>query len=142
MTIKIPREIGDWIEYCKHNDFTIYGALEPNDYYSEKFADTFDGDAKKCAKWARINSNDFAYAWVNGYEVDKKYYYIAVPCGNDIYRRAFVDSGGKLIIGNFTYSSEKDIAKISKDASVKLTEKVIKESELAWVWQFAKELGL
>lgn len=53
-----------------------------------------------------------------------------------------MDSKGKLIIGNFVYYSEKDIAKLSKDASVKLTEKVIKESELAWVWQFAKELGI
>lgn len=142
ITLSIPREIGEWIEYCKSNAFTIYGALKPNDYYSEKFADIFDGDAEKCAKWARMNSNDFAYAWVNGYEVNEKYYYIAVPCGNDTYRRAFVDSTGKLVIGNFTYSSEKDIAKLSKDASVKLTKKIIKDSELPWVWQFAKELGI
>lgn len=134
ITIKIPREIGEWIEYCKDRGMSLYGALEPVDTFGQPLYETFSKDAYKCAKWAKCNSNEFAYAWVNGYEIDEKYYYIAVPCGNDTYRRAFVNSGGKLIIGNFTYSSEKDIAKISKDASVKLTEKDIKESELAWVW--------
>lgn len=141
-TLLIPRDIAEWIEYCKHNAFTIYGALEPNDYYSEKFADTFDGDAKKCAKWARSNSNDFAYAWVNGYEVDEKYYYIVIPCGEDTYRRVFMNSNRNLVISGFTYHSEEEARKVSKDSSFKLTEKVIKESELAWVWQFAKELGI
>lgn len=142
ITLSIPREIGEWIEYCKACSITLYGALDPVDKFGMCIAEMFKGDAFECAKWARNNSNDFAYAWVNGYEVNEKYYYIAVPCGNDTYRRAFVDSTGKLVIGNFTYSSEKDIAKLSKDASVKLTEKVIKDSELPWVWQFAKELEL
>ena len=141
-TVKIPREIGEFIEYCKYHNITLYEALCLTYDFSTPSDRVFKGDISKCVQWARKNSNDFACAWVNGYEVDEKYYYIAVPCGNDTYRRAFVDSGGKLIIGNFTYSSKKDIAKISKDASVKLTEKVIKESELAWVWQFAKELGI
>lgn len=103
--IKIPREIGDWIEYCKHNAFTIYGALEPNDYYSKKFADTFDGDAEKCAKWARSNSNDFAYAWVNGYEVDEKHYYVAIPIQHGHYRRLFVLSSGRVALCEHNYES-------------------------------------
>ena len=141
-TLLIPRDIAEWIEYCKGRGITLYGALEPNDKYGELLADTFEGDVHSCAQWARIHSDDFAYAWINGYSVMDKYYYIAVPCGNDTYRRALVDSKGKLIIGNFVYYSNKDIAKLSKDANVKLTEKVIKESELAWLWQFAKELGI
>lgn len=141
-TLLIPRAIAEWIEYCKSRDIPLYGALEPNDGYDELIADSFKGDLYTCAQWAKLHSDDFAYAWVKGYSVMDKHYYIAIPCGNDTYRRAFVDSRGKLVIGNFTYTSEKDIAKISKDANVKLTEKVIKESELAWVWQFAKELEL
>lgn len=142
ITLRIPREIGEWIEYCKSCSITLYGALDPVDKFGTSIAETFNGDAEKCATWARKNSNDFAYAWVNGYEVEEKYYYIAVPCGNGTYRRAFVDSEEKLVIGNFTYTNEEDIAKVSKDAKVKLTEKIIKESELSWTWQFAKELEL
>lgn len=141
-TLLIPRVIAEYIEYCKSRDITLYGALELNDRYDELVDDSFKGDSYTCSQWAKLHSDDFAYAWVNGYSVMDKYYYIAVPCGNDTYRRAFVDSKGKLIIGNFVYYSEKDIAKVSKDACVKLTDKVIKESELAWVWQFAKELEL
>ncbi len=139
-TILIPRDIAEWIEYCKHNNITLYKSLCLTYDFSTHSDRVFKGDISKCVQWARKNSNDFAYAWVNGYELDEKYYYIAIPCGNNAYRRAFVDSGGKLVIGNFTYSSEKDIAKLSKDANVKLTEEIIKNSELPWVWQFAKEL--
>lgn len=142
MTIKIPREIGDWIEYCKHNAFTIYGALEPNDYYSEKFADTFDGDAKKCAKWARMNSNDFAYAWVNGYEVDEKHYYVAIPIQHGHYRRLYVLSSGRVALCEHNYESLELLKKHSRNAHIQLTEKMIKDSPLSWAWQFAKELEL
>ena len=140
--IKIPREIGDWIEYCKHNAFTIYGALEPNDYYSKKFADTFDGDTKKCTKWARMNSNDFAYAWVNGYEVDEKYYYVAIPIEHGHYRRLVVLSSGRVALGEIAYGSIDKLKKQAIKVNEKLTEKMIKDSPLSWAWQFAKELEL
>ena len=140
--IKIPREIGDWIEYCKHNAFTIYGALEPNDYYSKKFADTFDGDTEKCIKWARMNSNDFAYAWVNGYEVDEKYYYVAIPIEHGYYRRLVVLSSGRVTLGYIDYDSIDKLKKQAIKVNEKLTEKMIKDSPLSWAWQFAKELEL
>lgn len=140
--IKIPKEIGEWIEYCNSHAFTIYGALEPNDYYSKKFADTFDGDAKKCVKWARMNSNDFAYAWVNGYEVEEKYYYVAIPIEHGYYRRLIVLSSGRVALGDSNYESLELLKKHSRQASDKLTEKMIKDSPLSWAWQFAKELGL
>lgn len=140
ITIRIPREIGEWIEYCKSHCITLYGALDPIDKFGEHIAESFKGDANKCAKWARTNSNDFAYAWVNGYEVDEKHYYIAVPCGEGDYRRVFVNTRDVLVIGACVYSSEEEIAKVTKEARVPITKKLIKDSELAWVWQFAKEL--
>lgn len=142
ITMRIPREIGEWIEYCKRRGFTIYGALAPNNYYGEKIDKTFNGDADTCAQWARINSNDFAYAWVNGYEVDEKYYYIVIPCGEGTYRRVFMNSNRNLVISGFTYHSEEEARKIAKDSSFKLTEKMVKDSPLSWTWQFAKELEL
>ena len=142
ITLRIPIEIGEWIEYCKDEDISIYRALYPVDRYGEPIAETFEGDVYKCSLWARMNSNDFAYAWVNGYEVDEKYYYIVIPCGEGTYRRVFMNSNRNLVISGFTYHSEEEARKVSKDSSFKLTEKIVKDSELSWVWQFAKELEI
>lgn len=142
ITIKIPREIGEWIKYCKSRSITLYKALHPVDRFGELIGGAFEGDVYKCAKWARTNSNDFAYAWVNGYEVDEKYYYIVIPCGEGTYRRVFMNSNRNLVISGFTYHSEEEARKIAKDSSFKLTEKMVKDSPLSWTWQFAKELEL
>lgn len=142
ITIKIPREIGEWIKYCKSRSITLYKALHPVDRFGELIGGAFEGDVYKCAKWAKTNSNDFAYAWVNGYEVDEKYYYIVIPCGEGTYRRVFMNSNRNLEISGFTYYSEEEAIKIAKDSSFKLTEKMIKDSPLSWAWQFARELEL
>ena len=142
ITIKIPREIGEWIEYCKDRGMSLYGALEPVDTFGQPLYETFSKDAYKCAKWAKCNSNEFAYAWVNGYEVDEKYYYVVIPCGEGTYRRVFMNSNRNLVISGIKYHSEEDARKIAKDSSFKLTEKMVKDSELSWVWQFAKELEI
>lgn len=140
ITIKIPREIGEWIEYCKGRGFTIYRAFEPSNKYGESIADSFSGDADTCAQWAKINSNDFAYAWVNGYELDEKYYYVAIPIQHGHYRRLCVLSSGRVALGEHSYESIELLKKHSRQAHDKLTEKLIKDSPLSWAWQFAKEL--
>ena len=140
--MRIPREVGEWIEYCKRRGFTVYGALAPNDYYGEKVDKTFNGDAGTCAQRARINSNVFAYAWVNGYEVDEKYYYVAIPIEHGHYRRLIVLSSGRLALGDHNYESLELLKKHSRQASDQITEKMIKDSPLSWAWQFAKELEL
>ena len=141
-TLLIPRVIAEWIEYCKSCSITLYGALDPVDKFGMSIAETFNGDALKCAKWARSNSNDFAYAWVNGYEVDEKYYYVAIPIENGRYRRLVVLSSGRVALGDHTYESLELLKKHSRQAYGKLTEKMIKDSPLSWAWQFAKELEL
>lgn len=142
ITLKIPREIGEWIEYCKSCSITLYGALDPVDKFGVSIAETFKGDALKCAKWARTNSNDFAYAWVKGYEVDEKYYYVAIPIEYGNYRRLVVLSSGRVALGERDYESIDAIKNFSIQANEKLTEKMIKDSPLSWAWQFAKELEL
>lgn len=142
ITIRIPREIGEWIEYCKSCSITLYGALDPVDKFGMSIAETFKGDALKCAKWARTNSNDFAYAWVNGYEVDEKYYYVAIPIEDGHYRRLVVLSSGRVALGEITYESIDELKKQAIRVKEKLTEKMIKDSPLSWAWQFAKELEL
>ena len=142
ITIRIPREIGEWIEYCKGRGFTIYRAFEPSNKYGESIADSFSGDADTCSQWAKINSNDFAYAWVNGYEVDEKYYYVAIPIEHGHYRRLIVLSSGRVALGDHNYESLELLKKHSRQASDQITEKMIKDSPLSWAWQFAKELEL
>lgn len=142
ITMRIPREIGEWVEYCKGRGFTIYRAFEPSNKYGESIADSFSGDADTCAQWAKINSNNFAYAWVNGYEVDEKHYYVAIPIEHGHYRRLIVLSSGRVALGDHNYESLELLKKHSRQASDQLTEKMIKDSPLSWAWQFAKELEI
>lgn len=142
ITLKIPREIGEWIEYCKSNSFTIYKALYPVDRFGELIGETFEGDVSKCALWARMNSNEFAYAWVKGYEIDEKYYYVAIPIEHGHYRRLVVLSSGRVALGETDYTSIDLLKDYSIKSNEKLTERMIKDSPLSWAWQFAKELEL
>ena len=49
-TLLIPRDIAEWIEYCKSCSITLYGALDPVDKFGMSIAETFNCDAFKCAK--------------------------------------------------------------------------------------------
>ena len=142
ITMRIPREIGEWIEYCKSRSITLYKALHPVDRFGELIGGAFEGDVYKCAKWARINSNDFAYAWVNGYEVDEKYYYVAIPVEGGRYRRLLAYNNGTLALDDHNYYSIDKLIEHTKNSTTQITEKMIKDSPLSWAWQFARELEL
>lgn len=140
--VEIPSHISDWIVYCKNNQFTLLGALSPVGHFGEPLANSFKGDVLKCAKWAKANSNIFADAWVNGYKVKKeKYYYVAIPVELGRYRRLGVLASGRVCLLDHNYESIELLKKHSEQSTGKLTEQMIKESELSWAWQFAKELG-
>lgn len=141
-TLLIPRDIAEWIEYCKSRSIPLYKALHPVDRFGELIGGAFEGDVYKCAKWARTNSNHFAYALVNGYEIDEKYYYVAIPIEHGHYRRLIVLSSGRLALGDHNYESLELLKKHSRQASDQITEKMIKDSPLSWAWQFARELEL
>lgn len=138
---EIPSNISDWIVYCKENQFTLLGALNPVGDFGEPIANTFKGDVYKCAKWAMANSNIFADAWVNGYKVKKEtYYYVAIPVGGGFYNRLAVNYSGEVFLDTRNYLSMDKLIKHSRQSVQQLTEDKIKESPLAWAWQFAKEL--
>lgn len=141
-TLLIPREIAEWVEYCKSCSITLYGALDPVDKFGMSIAETFNGDALKCAKWARTNSNEFAYAWVNGYEVDEKHYYVAIPVEGGRYRRLLAYNNATLALDDHNYYSIDKLIEHTKNSTRQITEKMIKDSPLSWAWQFAKELEL
>lgn len=142
ITMRIPREIGEWIEYCKARGISLYGALEPVDIIGQSLNETFSKDAYKCAKWAKCNSNEFAYAWVNGYEVDEKHYYVAIPVEGGRHRRLLAYNNGTLALDDHNYYSIDKLIEHTKNSTTQITEKMIKNSPLSWAWQFAKELEL
>lgn len=139
--VEIPTNISEWIVYCKENNFNLLGALSPVGDFGEPLANSFKGDAIKCAKWAMANSNIFADAWVNGYKVKKEtYYYVAIPVGGGFYNRLAVNCSGEVFLDTRNYLSIDKLIKHSRQSVQQLTEDKIKESPLSWAWQFAKEL--
>ena len=74
--VVIPEFVADWIEYCKEHNFTLLGCLDPVDEFGTSLSEGFKGDTKKCVKWCRKESNNFARAWLDGYEVEKEKRYL------------------------------------------------------------------
>lgn len=71
----IPKHIAEWIEYCKRNEFTLFGCLDPALDFEELVNESFKGDIRKCIRWCRKESNTLARAWLDGYQIEqyKKY---------------------------------------------------------------------
>lgn len=65
--VKVPQYIADKIEYCKKSDgYNLFHAID----YSYNF--------KECASWLELkdNTETFARAWLDGYEVEKEKRYL------------------------------------------------------------------
>lgn len=71
----VPQFVADWIEYCKEHNFTLFGCLDPANGFEGLAGETFEGDVRKCIRWCRRESNNFARAWLDGYTVEKEKYY-------------------------------------------------------------------
>ena len=72
----VPQFVADWIEYCKGEGLTLLGSLDPIDKFGNSLANSFKDDVKVCISWASRNSDVFARAWLDGYEVEKEKRYI------------------------------------------------------------------
>lgn len=68
----VPQFVAEWIEYCKCNNFTLLGCLDPLDDFGTALAEGFEGDTRKCLRWCRRESNKFARAWLDGYEIEEE----------------------------------------------------------------------
>lgn len=123
----IPQNVADYIEYCKAWNLSILNAIRKN-----------IDIAYDCAEWVRNNSDEFAKAWVNGYTIQEKYYYVAIPSGFDKYKMLINDYG--LLVSSGNYASIDEVKYSTKNRKYNITEKMIKESDLSWAWQFAEEL--
>lgn len=74
--VAVPQYIADWIEYCKCNNLTLLGCLDPLDDFGTALAEGFEGDTRKCLRWCRRESDKFARAWLDGYTVEKEKKYL------------------------------------------------------------------
>ena len=72
----VPQFVADWIEYFKKCSGTLYGSTAPYSYYGRAITDDFEGDVTKVLRWIRDNSEVYARAWLDGYEVDKEPKYL------------------------------------------------------------------
>ena len=93
--VTVPQFVADWIEYCKCNNFTLLGFLDPVDDFGTPLSEDFKGNARKCIKWCRKESDKVARAWLDGYEIEKEKRYevrlkntddYLVKTNNDDYR--------------------------------------------------------
>lgn len=72
----IPQFVADWIEYLKKCSGTLYGNIAPYSYYGRAITDYFEGDVTKVLRWIRNNSEAYARAYLDGYEVEKEKRYL------------------------------------------------------------------
>lgn len=81
----VPQSVVDWIEHIKKCSGTLYGSTAPYSYYGRAITDDFEGDVTEVLRWIRDNSEVYARAWLDGYEVEKeKRYLVKIKgiCGN------------------------------------------------------------
>lgn len=74
--VKIPQEIADWIECCKKINYTLYKSMNPFANCGLNGLEEFSGNIEEVLKWIRHNSETYARAWTEGYEVEKEERYL------------------------------------------------------------------
>lgn len=142
---EIPEYIVHWIDYCKLTNVDFVRSFLVDKYCLYNYAR--QSDLPKIKDWFKSSKNRIVFidAWENGYTVKKeKHYYIAVPAGtlsgNSYYMRVCVSNTGEVFLGTHNYLSMDKLIKHSRQSDFQITEEIIKNSQLAWTWQFAKEL--
>lgn len=125
--VKIPQYIADWIEYFKKYSGSLYGSIAPYSYYGHAITDDFVGDVKKTLGWIRNNSETYARAWLDGYEVEKeKRYRVEMKGISSLFRYLKYNSlTGKWYMGNDT--ENEDVKKTH-------TRKEIEDAGFGWVF--------
>ena len=127
--VTIPRFIADWITKAKteglkrKNSLGSYEELFPSDSaYSAMFSIFIKGFAiGEVRNWVAENTDTFALAWINGYEIEKeKRYRVSLKNGQPLL---------KAYLGKALYFSQ-DIA----IESYKVTRKELEEAGFGWVF--------
>lgn len=115
--VTIPQFVADWIEHLKKCSGTLYGSTAPYSYYGRAITDDFEGGVTEVLRWIRDNSEVYARAWLDGYEIEKQKQYLV----------RIKETGQYL---------EKTLPLISFSSLFKstFTKKELKESGFSWVF--------
>ena len=123
--VKIPQSVADWIEHFKKCSGTLYGSTAPYSYYGRAITDDFEGDVTEVLRWIRDNSEVYARAWLDGYEVEKEKRY-TVKVKGKIKENLLVYGLG---IGRYFFAITYDITKRGEH-----TRKELEEAGFGWVF--------
>ena len=138
--VEVPKVIANWIEYCKELNIDLIHSMNPNHSIFNIHVE-FKERADAIFYWILDNSELYARAFLDGYEVKpEKRYFIAIPVGNGWYNRVIVSINGNVSLDSHNYVSLDKLRRHDRQSRIPLTEDLIKNSELAWAWQFATEL--
>ena len=72
----VPQFVADWIEYCKFTHVDLQHALLVGDVYFYNYANQNDFSKLKEFLKTENNQENFARAWLDGYEVEKEKRYL------------------------------------------------------------------
>ncbi|CYV83333.1 DUF1642 domain-containing protein [Streptococcus suis] len=140
-TVVLPKEVAEWIEYCKTNELTLLGAFDPVSEHGIGLANTFTGEVWKGVDWAKRNQETFARAWLDGYEIEQeKLYTVEIPDPNRSDTVTFLyKENGKVFIGSDIFLDEVPNYKWKNEPENQLTEAEIKQ-DFEWAWRFREEV--
>lgn len=80
--VTVPQFVADWIDYCKKHNLTLFGCLDPEGGFESLINETFKGEVRKCIRWCRRESDIFARAWLDGYEIEEEKRYLVKMKGH------------------------------------------------------------
>ena len=124
--VKVPQVVADWIEYFKKCSGTFYGSTVPYSCYGRAITDDFEGNVKETLGWIRNNSESYARAWLDGYEVEEEPKYTvkikSTKCSTN--SLVFSESTGAWFFSVTTYHGVR----------FKHTRKQLEEADFGWVF--------
>lgn len=120
--VTVPQFVADWIEYCKKHNFTLFGCLDPVNGFESLADEIFEGDIRKCIRWCRKESNNFARAWLDGYTVEKEKRYEVILCNGQSLKTVYRQGEDRL-----------DFEKVYGDLE-RFTRKQLEKAGFGWVF--------
>ena len=72
----IPQFVADWIKYCKFTNVNLQNALFVGDVYFYNYANQNDFSKLKEFLKTENNQENFARAWLDGYEIEQEKRYL------------------------------------------------------------------
>lgn len=124
----VPQFVADWIEYCKFTHVDLQHALLVGDVYFYNYANQNDFSKLKEFLKTENNQENFARAWLDGYEVEEeKRYYVR-------FKGMESDDFNYLNFIKFQHAWVLSSLKIDKKFRTEHTRKELEDAGFGWVF--------